>query len=135
MSKLKRTTLPVLAVLAAAIFLLAPLGSLMAQDSFINFEPLRPLTRPAALFDHDDHNEKAGLEDCTACHHGGENGVMDPDEDTAGTPCADCHKVDAGPNTRLVRAYHLQCIGCHEKDAKGPLACGQCHDPFIKAAE
>lgn len=85
-------------------------------------------TRPAAVFVHDTHNEKAGLDDCGICHHGGANGVKDTSATTEGTPCADCHKIQAGKGlTDLTHAYHKQCIGCHRTKGKGPLACGQCH--------
>ena len=33
--------------------------------------------RPAVPFDHDAHNERAKIEDCLICHHGGENGVIE----------------------------------------------------------
>lgn len=85
--------------------------------------------RPPAVFVHDAHNEKAGLEDsCATCHHVYEKGVLVPDDDSIGTPCADCHAVDA-PQMPLRQAFHGQCKGCHETRAAGPVACGQCHPP------
>ncbi|MDL2216462.1 cytochrome c family protein [Desulfovibrio sp. OttesenSCG-928-M14] len=85
-------------------------------------------TRPAAVFVHDAHNEKAGIEDCAACHHGkNAEGKQDKEDMSAGTPCADCHAVNAEKGTPLMRAYHQQCISCHEKQAKGPTHCAGCH--------
>jgi len=84
--------------------------------------------RPAALFEHDAHNEKAKLQDCVACHHGGGQGRIDPSASSEGTPCSECHAVSpAGTGTSLMRAFHKQCVGCHTAQKKGPLACGECH--------
>lgn len=116
-------------VLSIVVLLACALPA-FSQDDVTRLAPeaFTTLTRPGAIFDHDAHNEKAALEDCGACHHGGADGVINPDESSEGTPCADCHAVDAPKGqTKLVRAYHQQCIGCHQKSGKGPLACGQCH--------
>lgn len=83
--------------------------------------------RPAVPFDHDAHNERAKIEDCLICHHGGENGVIDPEVGSEGTPCSECHEVNASGRTPLMRAYHKQCIECHRDLNKGPTTCGGCH--------
>jgi len=84
--------------------------------------------RPPAVFKHDEHNQKAKLDDCVRCHHGVENGKRSTSVSSEGTPCADCHKVKpTDGTTSLTKAYHSQCIGCHQKLQKGPVACGQCH--------
>ncbi len=87
------------------------------------------LERPQVAFEHDAHNEKAGLEDCVVCHHGmTDDGKQDMEESSEGEPCSSCHAVtrdDGG--TPLRRAYHRQCITCHKKAGKGPVVCGQCH--------
>ncbi|MDP2848830.1 MAG: cytochrome c3 family protein [Humidesulfovibrio sp.] len=120
-------TFPLL--LAAALILAFAQGALSQQD----MKTLAPaaygkLTRPAAQFNHDQHNEKAKLEECVACHHGGKDGKQDKSASTEGTPCADCHKLKTGgKGTALTKAYHKQCIGCHQAKGKGPVACGQCH--------
>lgn len=90
------------------------------------FETIR---RPAALFDHDDHNEKAGLEDCAVCHHVWEEGKIVEDESSEDMACSECHGLRPGPeNTMaLANAYHTQCRTCHSDVGKGPLLCGQCH--------
>ena len=64
----------------------------------------------AAMFKHDQHNEKAKIEDCGACHHGGANGKADPADPTPGQPCAECHPAaGAQGKTPLMRAFHKQC--------------------------
>jgi hypothetical protein len=86
-------------------------------------------TRPAAVFMHDAHNEKAGVDfDCGACHHGKDaQGKKDVEDITTDTPCAGCHTVDANSGTPLMRAYHQQCINCHKEKKLGPTHCGGCH--------
>ncbi|ABB40503.1 Transmembrane complex, tetraheme cytochrome c3 [Oleidesulfovibrio alaskensis G20] len=124
-----RRTFFVLAVLTAAVsYALAamPDGIITVSTS-----ALEPLTRPAAVFDHDAHNEKAGLNDCAVCHHGEEDGKQSLEVTSEGVPCADCHAVKAqGKRTPLRRAYHRQCMGCHQSAGKGPANCGGCHKPW-----
>ncbi len=89
---------------------------------------LAPHTRLAVYFVHDEHNEKAGLDNCAVCHHDAtEDGQMTMESSSEGIPCVDCHAVNATKGTPLQRAFHRQCIGCHETQAKGPTACGGCH--------
>ena len=85
--------------------------------------------RPAAIFDHDAHNEQAELDDCALCHHvfdeEGNLSEFDSSEDQA---CGDCHglkTVDRMPGLR--KAYHLRCKGCHLTVQKGPIICADCH--------
>jgi cytochrome c553 len=122
-----KRTLPLL-ILAVLVFVAAQV--VVAQESMAKLAPeaFGKLTRPAAVFIHDKHNEKAKLEECVVCHHGGADGKQDKSASTEGTPCAECHKVKpAGKATSLKLAYHKQCIDCHRAKGKGPLACGQCH--------
>lgn len=92
-------------------------------------EAFDTLRRPAAVFDHDEHNDAAGIEDCGVCHHVWEDGKLVPDESSEDTPCADCHSVKAGPDNpvSLANAFHTQCRSCHIERGQGPLLCGQCH--------
>jgi hypothetical protein len=118
-----------LPILITVVFL-ACAQPAFSQDDMKNIAPdaFGTLTRPAATFFHDQHNEKAGVDDCVACHHGGANGVLDLGSSSEGTPCADCHAVEPEKGaTSLNSAYHKQCLGCHTTKGKGPLACGQCH--------
>lgn len=86
--------------------------------------------RPGAVFSHDDHNEKAGLEDnCALCHHVYENGKLVEDESSEDMSCSECHNVkpDDSNGVGLEAAYHRRCIECHYEAAKGPVLCGECH--------
>ncbi len=122
-----KRTLALLFSLALALVLVQ--GAL-AQEAMKTLAPaaFKKPQRPPAVFVHDQHNEKAQLADCVACHHGGKDGKQDRSASTEGTPCSDCHKVKPEKGrTGLMNAYHKQCIGCHRTKAKGPVACGQCH--------
>jgi hypothetical protein len=84
--------------------------------------------RPPAVFRHDEHNEKAELEDCSECHHIYENGEKLEDESSEDQSCADCHEeksTDKKPGLR--KAFHTNCKGCHLARKQGPVMCGQCH--------
>jgi len=131
---MKRSPLIPLAllVLVAAVLLAVP--AMSQQDmTHVSTEGFKKTTRPPAAFAHDAHNEKAGLSDCTACHHGEKDGKRDATADTAGIPCSDCHAAKAAPGkTPLMRAFHRQCMGCHMTQKKGPVTCGDCHAPAQK---
>ena len=85
--------------------------------------------RPPAVFPHDSHNEKAGLDDCSVCHHVfDENGKLIEGESSEDQMCSDCHgERRDGAVPGLMNAYHLRCRGCHLEKEQGPVLCGQCH--------
>jgi hypothetical protein len=83
--------------------------------------------RPAVPFNHDDHNDAAGLYDCSICHHVWEDGKRVPGLDSIGMECSDCHLGKEDTTMDLIRAYHLQCRGCHMEQKAGPILCGECH--------
>jgi len=85
--------------------------------------------RPAAVFPHDSHNESAGVDECNVCHHiYNEDGTLAEDESSEDQACADCHEsADVGRQPGLMKAYHLNCKGCHQEQAAGPVTCGECH--------
>ena len=117
----------ILAILG--FFALGP-GPALSQEDMkeIKAEAFGKHSRLPALFVHDAHNEKAGIEECETCHHGKDDqGRQDPSDMSAGTPCAECHAVDARGSTPLMRAYHQQCITCHTQKDVGPTHCGGCH--------
>jgi cytochrome c553 len=124
-----RSITPLLLALAVAVLLAVP--AMSQQDmTTVPAEGFKTKTRPPAAFAHDAHNDKAGLTDCSTCHHGEKDGKKDPSADSAGTPCADCHTAAGKPGrTPLMRAYHRQCMGCHLNLNKGPVTCGDCHQP------
>ena len=86
--------------------------------------------RSAALFDHDDHNEKAQLEeDCSICHHVYEGKNRVEDESSEDSMCSECHALkETSENAIPLRtAFHKRCKECHFKSDKGPVLCGECH--------
>jgi hypothetical protein len=84
--------------------------------------------RPPSVFVHDEHNEAAGIDDCTECHHVYEDGKRLEDESSEDQSCSECHEPkDAGDQPSLIKAFHLNCKGCHQAQGKGPIMCGECH--------
>ncbi len=84
--------------------------------------------RPPAMFFHDAHNEAAGIEDCSECHHFYENGELMQGESSEDMSCSECHEpVRFGKGMTLMKAFHKNCTGCHLKVRKGPILCAECH--------
>ncbi|GBC62330.1 acidic cytochrome c3 [Desulfonema ishimotonii] len=85
--------------------------------------------RDKVAFMHDEHNEKAGIDDCTECHHVyDEEGVKLEDESSEDRECSECHMAGGKDKMDLMRAYHLNCKGCHEEQKAGPVMCAECHE-------
>ncbi len=126
---MKKTTL----ALCAALVILACVVALMpaySQEDIVSLadKAFHERQRPAAVFVHDEHNEKAELEDCNVCHHLYEGGKKVEDDSSEGQGCSDCHNVEDGHPTRpLMKAYHDMCSGCHREQDSGPITCGECH--------
>jgi len=122
------TAKKVIIAAAAALLVLLAVSAWAQPEGPLEVDAFGAMERPAVPFMHDEHNEKAGVDDCAACHHVYDNGQLVEDEDSIGTACADCHDLDDnGSQPGLRKAYHGQCKGCHETEGKGPVACGQCH--------
>ncbi|MBW1867361.1 MAG: cytochrome c3 family protein [Deltaproteobacteria bacterium] len=84
--------------------------------------------RPSAVFHHDEHNEAAEIEECTACHHVYEDGQLVEDESSEDMECSECHADDGrGYPMEVVNIYHTLCKGCHMEQKAGPVMCGECH--------
>ena len=118
-----------LTIIALVIAYMAPVAFSQDDMTQIPVDAFAKLERPQVAFEHDVHNEKAELEDCVVCHHSkNEDGTQNIEESSDGETCASCHEVErTDGGTPLMRAYHKQCITCHEEQAKGPVACGECH--------
>jgi hypothetical protein len=85
--------------------------------------------RSPSIFVHDAHNEEAGIDDCSECHHVyADDGQLVADESSEDQLCSDCHGVEAdGRRPGLMKAFHMNCKGCHLKEKTGPVMCGECH--------
>ncbi|SDU16072.1 acidic tetraheme cytochrome c3 TmcA [Desulfobacula phenolica] len=85
--------------------------------------------RPGALFEHDDHNDMAQIDDCAVCHHVYDGKKLLEDESSEDSQCSECHslKSDDENSVPLLRAYHKRCKDCHFEVNKGPVLCGECH--------
>lgn len=100
---------------------------------FLADEAFEKLQRPAAVYPHDEHNEKAEIDECNVCHHLYENGKKVEDESSEDMGCSECHKLKREDNKLpLMKAFHESCKGCHLKSKKnrnktGPITCGECH--------
>ncbi len=96
---------------------------------YVSPDPFVKPRRPPAVFQHDEHNELAEIEECYVCHHVyDENGKLMEDESSEDQPCSECHELTrSGNKPALMKAFHINCKGCHEERKKGPLMCGQCH--------
>jgi predicted CXXCH cytochrome family protein len=117
----------VAAVILVTILMVGPAYS---QEDIVNLADaaFKDRQRPAAVFPHDQHNEKAQIDECNVCHHVYEGGNKVEDDSSEGQGCADCHSVEEGHPTRpLMEAYHDLCTGCHGDKGAGPVTCGECH--------
>ena len=118
------------AVFAAAIIFVILLVSAYCQEDMtaVDNSVFDNPQRVPALFKHDEHNEAAGLEDCSECHHVYEDGSKVEDASSEDQRCSDCHgKKDMGNQFALTKAFHKNCKGCHMEQSKGPIMCGECH--------
>ena len=122
---------PVVIVVTVLAVLLMIMASAYCQEDmeFVSNEVFENPQRPPATFLHDTHNEAAGLEDCAECHHlYDEAGVKSEYESSEDQACSDCHaETDQGSKPGLMKAYHLNCKGCHLSGEKGPILCAECH--------
>ena len=104
-------------------------GIAVAQENMTSVQDsaFQDRERPRAVFNHDAHNEAAGL-DCGVCHHVYKDGKLVEDETSEDSECSQCH---AGSKDRrhldLVVAFHKRCKGCHEEEKQGPVTCNECH--------
>jgi len=88
----------------------------------------RERMKPVVSFYHDEHNEAAGIYDCSVCHHMYDDGEKMEGADSIGMECSACHMAEPDQTEMdLIRAYHLQCRTCHMEEKAGPILCGECH--------
>jgi hypothetical protein len=123
------SALRIYCIVAMLTLLFAATQSLSQEDMVVVDNSIfeKPVRAPA-LFEHDVHNEVAGIEDCAECHHLYEDGKRVEDESSEDQACSECHSEKGDGNSpSLRRAYHLNCKGCHLDKAAGPIMCMQCH--------
>jgi predicted SprT family Zn-dependent metalloprotease len=115
--------------LAALVVFLLVLAAAHAQDDMEFIDPgvFGNPRRAPSVFVHDEHNETAQIEECNECHHVYEDGRRLEDESSEDMRCADCHELKGGDNLPLMKAFHMNCKGCHIEQKKGPVMCGDCH--------
>ncbi|MFP4473959.1 MAG: acidic tetraheme cytochrome c3 TmcA [Desulfatibacillaceae bacterium] len=115
-------------VLGVCLVLLGAMAAFSQEDvTEVDDSIFLTRMRPPVPFNHEEHNEKAELWDCIVCHHYGEEDELIPDMTSEGMECSECHYEGDGFPMDVVRAYHLNCRGCHKERKQGPVTCGQCH--------
>ena len=120
----------VLILTLIGIIVLAGLTAYAQEDiEFVEDSGFAANTRPLPAFMHDEHNEKAGIEDCIECHHVYDKaGNRLEDESSEDQECSECHGAEGDEYPmELVRRYHMNCKGCHQAEKAGPVTCGTCH--------
>lgn len=123
----------IMLITLAAVLLVPAMVYSQFDIKYISQEPFGDdVERPKVYFPHDRHNKLAeidGDEHCSMCHHMWEDGKLVEDDNSAGIPCSDCHKVgyEHKGAPELTNAYHQQCMGCHDDMGRGPITCGECH--------
>ncbi len=117
-------------IAGAVFFLLTSLVYSQTQLKELYDSAFKKHQRPAVSFQHDKHNQKASLYDCSICHHLYKDGKLIKGAMSLGQRCSDCHKLEKTSNNKvpLMDAYHRLCIGCHKQRKKGPVTCGECHN-------
>ena len=123
---IKRAVIVLGALLLSALLLVAAYSQddMLVVDNSVFPQP----QRPPAVFEHDDHNDIAGIDDCQECHHVYEDGVLLEDESSEDQMCSECHDLEpSGSMPGLMKAFHLNCKGCHMEHKAGPVTCGECH--------
>jgi len=121
-------------IIFLSIFVIALPFYLLAQSEIIsinNMAIFKSKNRTPVKFTHMNHMSLEGVS-CTNCHHRFEKGknILQLDELTDKNKsilCSNCHMG----KSNLIKAYHHQCIGCHNTKIKGkatgPRMCGECH--------
>jgi hypothetical protein len=124
MNIVKRIALPLMIAIVFSLTTAWSQDEMTVVDNSVFDNP----QRSPSMFVHDEHNETAGIDECSECHHVYEDGELVEDESSEDMRCSDCHdlaKSDDQP--ALMNAFHANCKGCHEAEGKGPIMCGECH--------
>jgi len=120
----------ILLFIASVLFFPAASDLVYAQEEmqYVENAVFKNPVRPPAVFEHDAHNDAAGIQECSTCHHVIEEGILIEDESSEDMSCADCHKPDPFARIHpLMKLFHKRCKGCHLEKKIGPILCGECH--------
>ena len=117
--------------MAIIILTLVPLAVFAAMPDIItinNTGIFKEKQRPPVKFSHAKHI-KIKATGCADCHHTGEKKKGEPGP--KGETPSKCNVCHPRPDD-LQRAFHRQCIDCHNKAKQegkvtGPRLCGECH--------
>lgn len=125
---MKKSAIPVLTVL---LFLAAVTAFAFHGPAKITIDAKGGKQGPVAL-DHHKH-QKLTNNACDKCHHMNK-GLTDAGAAKAKVAkCSTCHTKAQGKLGTIAEAsltknpYHVNCIGCHKAQKKGPVACTGCH--------
>ncbi len=124
---MKKSAVFILTLISISVFIFV---SAYSQDEmeFVDNSVFENPERVSSVFLHDEHNEKAEVEECNECHHIYEDEKLVEDETSEDQRCSECHEMEASGNMpALMKAYHTNCKGCHLEKKKGPIMCGECH--------
>jgi len=124
---MKKSAVFILTLISISVFIFV---SAYSQDEmeFVDNSVFENPERVPSVFLHDEHNEKAEVEECNECHHIYEDEKLVEDESSEDQRCSECHEMKASGNMpALMKAYHTNCKGCHLEKKKGPIMCGECH--------
>ena len=126
---MKRHTLTVSICITVLALVLAVMTAYSQENvKSVQDSGFKELMRPQVPFMHDEHNEKAQIEDCSNCHHVYQDGKKVEGEVSESQECSECHKTkDENYPLSLVMAYHTRCKGCHLEQKSGPIMCSECH--------
>ncbi len=118
-------------IIATTLFSLFILVAAYSQEemTIVDNSIFETPQREPSVFVHDEHNDSAGLEECSECHHlYDDDGQKIEDESSEDQQCSECHEENASDNKpALTKAFHTNCKGCHLQEKKGPIMCGECH--------
>ena len=126
---MRKRALALFVIVAGLVFSFAFTPAYSQEDiTVLKDSAFKNRQRPAAVFVHEEHNEKAEIEECNVCHHLYQDGKKVEDESSEDMNCSECHKVKSGSLTRpLMKGYHDLCKSCHRANKAGPVTCGECH--------
>ena len=124
---MKKSAIYVLASVIVSVFIFVSANS-QEDMKWVDNSVFEQPERVPSAFKHDEHNEKAEIENCEECHHLYEDGKKIEDESSEDEYCSDCHELKAsGRIPALRKAFHMNCKGCHLDQKEGPVTCGECH--------